>query len=70
MELVSVKMIRINKHEVIKQIVLEKKFMFFKYKRAYREVHGEIFLYRKEKYLLCNDSKVRRYFKKSSSDKE
>ncbi len=70
MELVKVRMIRINKYEIVKEITLEKKFMFFKYQRSYREVHGEIFLYRDGKYLLCNDSKVRRYFRKSSSDKE
>jgi hypothetical protein len=63
MELIGAKMLFINKEEIVKEIIVEKKFLFWKYKRTYRQVHGEIFRYKNKKYLLCNNSKVRRYFK-------
>lgn len=63
MELIGAKILFINKEEIVKEIILEKKFLFWKYKRTYRQVNGEIFSYRNDKYMLCNDSKVRRYFR-------
>lgn len=56
---ISVKIVDIGtleKPEVILELTFYKKFLFIKYKVVYREVHGEIFLFKKGKYLTLKDS--------------
>jgi len=58
MKIIEKRVIQLSQNEIAKEVIVEKRFLFWKYKETYREVYGEIFRYKRNKYLLCNNSSI------------
>lgn len=64
-KVISKEFIEINPGEVVVEITVTEKIFFFKFKRVFREVHGEVFRYRGGYYqpLCWLDRECKKYFK-------
>ncbi len=62
-KVISRSLVEINPGEIVKEVVLSERILFFDVKITIREVHGRLFKYKKGRYTALNLSdKYSRYF--------